>query len=207
MFSVLVLAGLESGPAGEASESGQPSNELAVAPAVVALTEEEALQHCDFYCALCTKNHALLKGLLEVCPPSPHVVAHATYPKCYRSSTLEQSSFANDKRTGFGAVSGCHAETIGPNFVVAESNLPSVKPGDAAGLQVFAQVGDAARGALKKNAAGLGKTVGAGAAAMIALIRDHPAGSADLLLQMLYVLTGEALVKVQNYSRSFLVPK
>lgn len=52
------------------------------------------------------------------------------------------------------------------------------------------QAGEAARRAVRADAPGLARTVGAHAAALPELLADLPPGSEQLALQMLYVLTG-----------------
>jgi len=61
-----------------------------------------------------------------------------------------------------------------------------------------AQAGDAARRAVRADAPGLARTVGAGAAALPALLADLPPGSEPLALQMLYVLTGAPAARARG---------
>lgn len=51
---------------------------------------------------------------------------------------------------------------------------------------------DGGRAAIKRNAGGLAKTLGAGAPALLAVVQDPPPGSLPLVLQMLHVLTEAA---------------
>lgn len=52
---------------------------------------------------------------------------------------------------------------------------------------------DGGRAAIKRNAGGLAKTLGAAAPALLAVVQDPPAGSVPLVLQMLHVLTEAAV--------------
>lgn len=52
---------------------------------------------------------------------------------------------------------------------------------------------DGGRAAIKRNAGGLAKTLGAGAPALLAVVSDPPPGSLPLVLQMLHVLTDAAV--------------
>lgn len=55
------------------------------------------------------------------------------------------------------------------------------------------QTADGGRAAIKRNAGGLAKTLGAGATALLAVVEDPPPGSLPLVLQMLHVLTEAAV--------------
>lgn len=58
---------------------------------------------------------------------------------------------------------------------------------------LFHSCADGGRTAIKRNAGGLAKTLGAAAPALLAVVRDPPPGSLPLVLQMLHVLTEVAV--------------
>ena len=62
--------------------------------------------------------------------------------------------------------------------------------------------GKAGRAAVHKNATGLARVLGAGAPALLDLVRDRVPGADALLFQMLYFLTGDnhAVIRAQQSS-------
>lgn len=60
-------------------------------------------------------------------------------------------------------------------------------------LEVYSHTSEGGRAAIRRNAGGLAKTLGATAPALLAVVADPPPGSLPLLLDMLHVLTDTAV--------------
>ena len=91
---------------------------------------------------------------------------------------------------------------VAPARAPAHARPPPRDAGRACLRPRGAQAGEAARRAVRADAPGLARTVGAGAAALPALLADLPPGSEPLALQMLYVLTGAPAVTPQGGAAS-----